>query len=770
MTAALPHSLSSGEAERMERNGEKRIENISGEVIDVIHANESTGYSVLEVEKEDDGERVTVVGYIPFPGPGEYVTAEGWYEMHSRFGTQFKCRNIDRELPSSATAIMNYLASGVVKGIGKVTASKIVAKFGDETFDVIENQPELLTAIKGITPARARELSAEFTTKLAIKDLMTYMSEYELAPSLAYQVYRNYGGASIDVITRNPYLLALAPFFADFVKVDNMALSMGFAPDDAVRMEAGAVFELYYNQNEGHVFLPFENLCTATAQLLNLPEDRVKQAAAEAADKKIIVREQASGCDACYLTYLYDAEKRTAERLAFFASLNFEMPPGIDEIISAVEKQQGIQYDEKQLEAIRAAVSLPVMVLTGGPGTGKTTAVRGILAVMDYIGAKTALAAPTGRAAKRLSELCGREAKTIHRLLEVNFGKDGTSFVHNQEDPLNADAVIIDEMSMVDLVLMDALLSAMKRGSRIILVGDPDQLPSVGPGTVLRDIINSGVIKNVHLEKIFRQALESDIVLNAHAVNRGELPALKNNKKDFFFMNREGDEAVARTVVELCSMRLPKNMGYDRSEIQVISPSRRLSCGVETLNPLLQASLNPPAPDKKERRFGDVVFREHDRVMQIKNNYDLPWQKPESDEIGLGVFNGDIGVIQRIDYQSQTVSVQYDDKVYAYGFDMLGELEHAYAITVHKAQGSEFRAVVFVASLRQSRLLNRSLFYTAITRAKDMLVIVGNPESVETMVANKRKMKRLSALKERIIAEAENEKNRRTGENRQIPL
>lgn len=737
----------------------RRIETLSGQIVDVIHANDASGYSVLEIEEAEGGDRVTAVGYIPFPGIGEFLTASGYYEVHSRYGMQFKCIEMDRELPSSTGAMLNYLASGVIKGIGKVTAAKIIAKFGEDTFDVIEYQPELLTQIKGITLSRAKELSAEFTTKLVIKDLMSYIAKYDLTPSMAYQVYQNFGANSIEIITENPYVLALPPFFADFPKVDNMALSIGFEPDDDVRLEAGAVFELHFNQNDGHVFIPFDLLCGVTAKLLRAPIDQVSRAVAAAAEKGIIVRQQADGYDACYLQHLYSAEVRTAERIAFCSSLKFDMPPNIDEVIAAVEKQQGIEYDQKQIEAIKTAVSSPIMVLTGGPGTGKTTAVRGILAVLARIGSKIALAAPTGRAAKRMSELCGREAKTIHRLLEVGFDRNGMKFLHDQSDPLDADAVIVDEMSMVDLTLMDALLSAMKKGSRMILVGDPDQLPSVGPGTVLKNILDSGVVKNVHLDKIFRQAQESDIIVNAHAVNRGEMPTLHHNKKDFFFMNRSDEEAAAETIVELCAQRLPKSMDFDRYEIQVISPSRKNGCGVELLNRMLQARLNPPAPDKKERRFGEVIFREHDKVMQIKNNYDLPWRKKDSEEVGLGVFNGDIGLIKSIDYGAQTLTVQFDDKLSTYSFDMLGELEHAYAVTVHKAQGSEFRAVVFAAVLKNSRLLNRSLFYTAITRAKEMLVIVGDPESVETMTANRNRRKRLSALTERILAEVEHGKD-----------
>lgn len=740
----------------MEGNYPGETITISGDIASVVYTNEENGYSVIEVDLAEGG-RITAVGTIPYPGEGETITAEGVFINHPTFGSQFKCKSIERIMPSEANAILKYLCSGAIKGIGIATARKIVSKFGTSTFDVIANNPEFLTDIKGITLTRAKNISAELTSKFAVRELVSFLSEYGLEMPLAVSVYKKFGPAAREVITRNPYFLALEPFLADFRNVDAMALSLGFGERDFARIEAGIIFELYINENEGHVFLPYDRLVGAGAKFLDLPETLIADTLDAMIEAKTVKTDTIGGLKACYITKMYEAEVFTAQRLIFLASRRFPAPPGAEKAFSELEKEFKIEYSEKQREAILAAVREPVMVLTGGPGTGKTTAVRGMIGLLERMGTKTLIAAPTGRAAKRLTELCGREAKTIHRLLEVVFSENNMVFARNLENPLDADAVIIDELSMVDLPLMASLLAALKNSCRLIMVGDPDQLPSVGPGTVLNDIIKSGRIKRIHLDEIFRQARESDIIMNAHAVNRGEMPSLKNNKKDFFFLNRRDPGDVVSTVAELCAARLPGKMGFQTADIQVITPTRQGFSGVYALNPILRDLLNPPSPSKKEKAFGNTVFREGDRVMQIKNNYDIVWNREEgeAESAGTGVFNGDMGVIKKINPLSETVTVEFVDKSCDYSFDMLGELEHAYAITVHKAQGSEFRAVVFVAALSHSRLLNRNLFYTAITRARELFIIVGNPECIETMVGNKQKLRRYSGLKERIEALSE---------------
>lgn len=731
-----------------EMPGGSPILTLSGEVAAVIFTNEENGYAVLDLEV-DDGGRITVAGCIPYPGEGESLTVEGIFKTHPTYGTQFSCTRVERRLPASAGAILRYLSMGALKGIGPATARKIVDRFGTETFDVLEHWPERLLEIKGITEKRARETAAEFSTKLALQHLMSFFAQYDLDPALSLPVYKTYGASAIERITENPYLLTGEPFFIHFTAVDRMALILGFATDDYLRIEAAVIFELYFNQNQGHVYLPFERLCDVTSAMLSLPKEPVSDCMEMLIDAGKVICEEISGDRACYLPSMHKAECFVAQRLAFLASRDFEAPRGIEQALAKLEQDWDVTYADGQRNAIVTALSSPVMILTGGPGTGKTTAVRGMLALLDGIGSKTVLAAPTGRAAKRLSELCGREAKTIHRLLEVVFTSEGLEYAHHEQNPLPADTVIVDELSMVDLPLMAALLAAIKNGCRLILVGDPDQLPSVGPGTVLKDLLDCNMLPRVHLHEIFRQARESDIIVNAHKVNRGEMPSLRGNKKDFFFMQKNRPTDVIDTVLSLVEERLPKNMGFDPADIQVITPSRKQETGVTRLNPLLQAVLNPPHETKREKAFGGVIFREGDRVMQIRNNYDMVWKK-EPAEQGQGIFNGDIGVIRRISFSDQTLTVDFDDRICQYEFDMLDQLEHAYAITVHKAQGCEFPAVIFVASLRQSRLLNRNLFYTAITRARSLLVIVGNAETVHTMVTNQRRQKRYGGLCHRL--------------------
>lgn len=728
-------------------NDEVMLESIEGDIVSVIYTNDENGYAVVEVETPE-GARVTVVGTIPYPGEGETVYAEGTFIFHHTFGQQFKCETIDRILPAEASAIIRYLSSGTIKGIGPSTARKMVEKFGTAVFDIIRDEPERLTEIKGMTPGRAKSISAELSSKFAVRELMAFFAAYGLEMFTAVAVYKKYGASSRDVITQDPYILALEPFAADFGRVDKLADELGFDAEDYCRVSAGIIYELMFNRNEGHVYIPFDRLVAVTVQFLGIEEELARSVTEQLAAGGKIVSCFIGGERVCYLQQLYEDECFVAQRLSFLSSMKTGSPRGAAAAVKEIEQNEKIAFSEKQREAILASVSEMCLVLTGGPGTGKTTAVKGMVELLTRMGSRVALAAPTGRAAKRMSELTGMEAKTIHRLLEVVYTADGMAFARNLKNPLEADAVIVDETSMVDVSLMASLMTAMKSGSRLILVGDPDQLPSVGPGTVLADIVKSGIVNCVHLEEIFRQARESDIVMNAHAVNRGEIPRLSGNKKDFFFLNRKGDD-VTETVTSLCAERLPKNMGFDISDIQVITPARQGSNGVLALNPILRDILNPASPSKKERTWGGTVFREGDRVMQIRNNYDIIWKGTDG---GVGVFNGDMGVIRSINTVTETVTVEFPDKACDYDFNSLGELEHAYAITVHKAQGSEFRAVVFVASLQRSKLLNRNLFYTAMTRARELFVIVGAPESIAAMVNNKQKLRRYSGLLVRLRA------------------
>ncbi len=725
------------------------IEELTGDIVAVIYTNEENGYSVVEVETPD-GARVTAVGTLPYPGEGETIFAEGSFAFHPTFGQQFKCVSVERMLPTEANAVLRYLSSGAIKGIGPSTARKLVGAFGAAVFDVIRDEPERLTEIKGITPGRARSIAAEMASKFAVRELMAFFAGYGLEMYTAAAVYRKYGASSREVITQDPYLLALEPFAADFGKVDRLGRDLGFAETDFCRVSAGVIYELMFNQNEGHVYLPFDRLAAATVQFLGVDRELVTDVMEQLAEGGRVVCCSVDGERACYLTRLFEAEQFVAQRLTFLGSLQTRRPRGAEAAVAELEREEDIRFSERQREAILAAVTDGCMVLTGGPGTGKTTAVRGMAELLERMGSRIALAAPTGRAAKRLSELTGREAKTVHRLLEVVYSADGMAFARNRNNPLEADAVIVDETSMIDVSLMASLLEAMKMGARLILVGDPDQLPSVGPGTVLGDIVKSGTVPVVRLEEIFRQARESDIVMNAHAVNRGEMPRLSHNKKDFFFLNRASAD-VFDTVASLWARRLPENMGIDPADIQVITPSRQQANGVTALNPVLRDVLNPPAPGKKEKTWGGVTYREGDRVMQVRNDYDIVWNGVDG---GVGVFNGDMGVIRRINTAAETVTVEFPDKTCDYAFGSLGELEHAYAVTVHKAQGSEFRAVIFVADLVRSRLLNRNLFYTAMTRARELFIIVGSPDSVAAMVNNRQKLRRYSGLLMRLRAAA----------------
>jgi exodeoxyribonuclease V alpha subunit len=634
--------------------------------------------------------------------------------------------------------------------VGPVTAKNIVESFGRDSLEILENAPEKLTGLKGITSKRAAEISLSFRRRTALRRLMEFFADNGIRLEYAMRLYRSYGDDAMAALNANPYLLTGEFYGASFADADRLALNMGFEADSPERVEAAVLYELDYNAENGHCFIPRDKLSAAVSALISVDADCVSAAMVRLEEAGEMVVEDIAGRQACYMASIYKAEAYVAERIRRMAETVYDTAAP-DKLISRAEEDMGITLAERQREAVRAAAEYGIFALTGGPGTGKTTTIRAILSVFDNMGLKTALAAPTGRAAKRMGELCRREASTVHRLLEMGYDADlgALVFKHNERDMLEADAVILDESSMVDIILMKALLSAMKPGCRLVMVGDADQLPPVGPGNMFGDILRSGVINSVSLTEIFRQAEESRIVLNAHLINRGELPELKANKGDFFFMRRRTAEAATETILELCSKRLPENMHIMPEEIQVISPSRRYASGTAELNRRLQEAINPPAEGKAEKAFGDIVFRTGDRVMQVRNNYDIMWTKNDG-TVGVGIFNGDVGRITSLDNAEQLLTVEYEDRSAVYSFDMLSELEPAYAVTVHKSQGSEYRAVILSLVKGAPSLMSRSVLYTAVTRAKELLIIVGDDGAVAEMVANNRTQRRYSGLKTRL--------------------
>ncbi|MGI6498552.1 MAG: ATP-dependent RecD-like DNA helicase [Oscillospiraceae bacterium] len=723
---------------------------LSGTVRALIFQNDENGYTVLRLDAKE-AEHI-VVGCMPAIAPGEQLLVRGHWVNHPTYGTQLQADYTQRSLPSEEAAILSYLSSGAIKGVGAATARQLVLAFGAETLSVIEEAPERLTQVKGITPKRAQDISRSFLSQSGIRLLLDFLTRHSLPLPLAMQLYRRYGDAALPALKENPYLLSDEEFHVDFSTVDTLAIELGLEADAPERVEAGLLFELSYNAGNGHTFLPRQKLLDATLSLIGVGRDIAEEGLDALIERGEVICAPVANTEACYLSWLYDAERYVTERVCLMAQAPMPPPPHLDALLQDAQKTQGIRYAPEQRAAVETAASCRMMLLTGGPGTGKTTTVRGILALFDALGLKTVLAAPTGRAANRLGEVCQREAATIHRLLEATFASDTrqTVFSKHENDPLAADAVIIDETSMVDLPLFQSLLRAMPFDCRLILVGDPDQLPSVGPGNVLSDLRRSQAVPEVLLTEIFRQSLQSAIVRGAHAVNRGELPDLTNQNQDFFFLRRRDPERVAETIAQLCQTRLPQNMGIPTSQIQVLSPTRRYVSGTEHLNLCLQEAVNPKAPEKRERKFGKYIFREGDRVMQIRNNYDLLWTSTDGGQAGAGVFNGDVGQIVSIVPGEDVVIVNYDGRLAEYTADLLGELEPAYAITVHKSQGSEYRAVILAVSQGSPMLLSRSVLYTAITRAKELFIVVGDDAVVSHMTENHRHRKRYSGLRWRI--------------------
>ena len=725
---------------------------IQGTVSALLFRNEENGYTVLRMDCPDKGE-ITVVGCMPGVAPGESLELEGTWGRHASYGEQFKADVVVRHMPVGEKAIYEYLASGAVKGIRMGLAIKIMAKFGGDALAVIEHEPERLAEITGITPKKARSIGEAFREQMGMRRLAEFLAEWKLPLSATMPLYQRFGDLAAQMVQDNPYLLSDRTLGITFAQVDALAIELGVAGDDPQRIETALLFELEHNADNGHVFLPENKLLAATGTLIGLPPEDLKNGLETLIERGEVVREAIAGVTACYPAGLYGAECYVAMRLSEMCRTEIVPPDTLNKLIDCIEREQGIVYADQQRKAVELAASRQIMLLTGGPGTGKTTSLRGVLALFDTLGLETALAAPTGRAAKRLGETCGQDAFTIHRLLETKMDPYSGQlvFTKNQDDPLPVDAVIVDETSMVDISLMAALLSALRSDCRLVLVGDPDQLPSVGPGNVLDHLIRSEVVPAVSLTEIFRQAQESAIIMNAHGVNRGVVPDLNNKNKDFFYMGRRDAARTAETIVELCRTRLPKNMGIPADQIQVLSPTRRRSAGTAALNRALQEALNPASPDKGERAFGQYIFRQGDRVMQIRNNYDLFWEHPETGQKDLGVFNGDIGVITEVNAGGITVS--FDGRLVNYPPELLGELEPAWAITVHKAQGSEYRAVILALSDVPPTLLARGVLYTAITRARELFIVVGSDELIAQMTANDKQTRRYSALRTRLLME-----------------
>lgn len=740
---------------------------INGTVQAVVFQNPENGYTVLRLKT--DGRIVTAVGCIPGVSAGEGLTLSGTWSSHPAYGDQFKAEMAERSMPSEADNIYEYLASGVIKGIGARTAALIVQEFGSKALEVIEETPEELTRIKGITPRRAEEIGQQFLRQAGMRRLMDFLVKYGVKPFAAARLYRMYGEEAKQAVMNNPYILADEYYGLDFFEADDFAIKLGFDGDSPERVEAAVLFEMRHNEGNGHVFLPREKLVAATAQLINIDAERVDGAISDLMDGGYIIADTIAGVNACYLDDMHRDETYVAERLLEMAAWPRGTVKNLQKKVDAAEARCTVRFAEIQRKAIETAAEAGVMVLTGGPGTGKTTTVRGILELFDEIGLETFLTAPTGRAAKRLSELTGRDAQTVHRLLGAGMPDGdigGRAFEKCASDQLKCDAVILDETSMMDISLMSALLEAMPGTARLIMVGDADQLPSVGPGNVFADCIKSGAIPVVRLNEIFRQAQESSIVKNAHKINSGVVPELKNKGGDFYFLQRQEAEKISETVVGLVAERLPKNMGIPTDEIQVLSPSRKTGAGTGELNLRIQEAVNPPGKEKKEKVVGGKVLRVGDRVMQTRNNYDILWYRypegysPDDDdsprpEAGAGIYNGDVGYIEDIDEKKEYAKIRFEDRVTPYPFDMLGDLELAYAMTVHKSQGSEYRAVILAIPKGVPMLKTRGVLYTAVTRARELLIITGAAEEVAAMVANDRRQRRYSGLRARLAGETD---------------
>lgn len=718
---------------------------LSGSVEDVIYKNADNGYTVINLGC-DEG-LIAVVGNLGDVNEGERLSLRGGWITSPKYGRQFKAAMCERSMPETESEISAYLGSGVIKGLGPAIAKKIVKQFGTEALDIIDNDCMQLTVIKGITSDKALYISNEYHKITGVNEVIKFLSEYNFGPAHAISVWSAFEHDSIKQIKTNPYILCTSGIDIDFRSVDRMAADLGFDAENSDRVRAGIVYVLHENANAGHTCLPTEKLRESVCDNLGIERRQFESCLDDCEEKDWVVRITLGKREFVYLPEYYLAETYIAKKLAFMLRTSAQYEKDYSDEIRGVEFSENIQYEDLQRAAISACLTGSVFILTGGPGTGKTTTLNGVIKILKAQKKRILLCAPTGRAAKRMSDLTGEPARTIHRLLEVDFTAKGElKFKRNETNPLPADVVIADEMSMVDALLMCSLVRAIKPTSKFIMVGDSNQLPSVGAGNVLKDLIASHYIPSVELKEIFRQAAQSLIVTNAHRIVNGEFPVLDDRQNDFFFMNKSLESDIAGLVIQLAKQRLPDTYGFSPiDDIQVLCPTKMGMAGTKELNKQLQSALNPPSQNKAELKFFDVIFRTGDKVMQTKNDYDVLWTK--NNEKGSGIFNGDIGIIRSVDRFSQNVTIDFEGRVAIYTSEMLRRLEHAYAITIHKSQGSEYDAVIIPITAFTHNLLYRNLLYTGVTRAKKMIIVIGTKELVKTMVDNNRKMLRYSLLR-----------------------
>ncbi len=732
-------------------------ETINGFVEKVVYRNTENGYTVVNISVE--GDDVVCTGYFSDIAEGDQIIAEGSFIEHKQYGIQFTVTSYEIKEPETSVAMEKYLGSGIIKGVGPALSAKIVKKFGDETFNIIEREPERLAEIKGITEKKAIEIGSQFEEKKEFRNAMIFLNQYGVSNALAMKIYKEYGIKVMKIVRENPYRLADDIAGVGFKTADEIALRMGFSPESSMRMKAGISFALSMAASNGHTYLLYEDLYEESKRLLGISEAEFESDIYELTIERKIVLKEVKGERRVYNNNLYYMELTVARKLLDLNAKSENNYKVMEAKVKEVEAKTGIKLGDLQRKAVYEAVESGLVIITGGPGTGKTTTINAIIKLFEMQNMEILLAAPTGRAAKRMTETTGMEAQTIHRLLELNGNpEEGGSmrFERNELNPLEADVIIIDEMSMVDIYLMYSLLKAVTVGTRLILVGDVNQLPSVGPGKVLKDIISSEKFNVVRLSEIFRQAAESDIITNAHKINAGQSIRLDNKSKDFFMLSMSSSIQIQRALVSLIAEKLPPYVDATKYDIQVLTPSRKGELGVENLNKILQLYINPPAPNKREKQWGEVIFRENDKVMQIKNDYQMEWKivtkKGLTIKEGSGVFNGDCGIIREINEFAGTVTVEFDEgKLVEYTGATLEELELAYAITIHKSQGSEYPAVIIPLLNAPRPLLNRNLLYTAVTRARKCVTIVGSENSVNEMIQNESEMKRNSGLVDSII-------------------
>ena len=730
------------------------MEKLAGYVEHIIYRNADNGYTVLNLVSGE--EEITCVGIFSAIAEGENIEASGDYTDHPTYGKQFKVESFEEKAPEDEEAIERYLGSGAIRGIGLALAARIVRRFKADTFRIIEEEPERLAEVKGISERKAMEIADQVNEKRDLRQAMIFLQQYGITMNLAVKVYQQYGQEVYGIIRENPYRLADDIEGVGFRTADEIAVRVGIRMDSDFRIRSGILYVLLQASTEGHTYLPEEELTRRTGQLLEVGEEQIEKQYMDLAIERKIIMKQGENQTQIYAASFYYMEANTATMLKQL-NVSYDVPDlEIEERVRRIEKQTGMELDEHQMTAVKEAVRNGLLIITGGPGTGKTTTINTIIKYFEMEGLDIFLAAPTGRAAKRMSETTGFEARTIHRMLELNGGVDGAAgFERNEQNPLETDVVIIDEMSMVDISLMHALLKAVAVGTRLILVGDVNQLPSVGPGSVLWDIIRSHECNVVMLTKIFRQASTSDIIVNAHKINQGEEVTLDNKSMDFFFLKRYDADVIISVVLQLIKQKLPKFVDATPYDIQVLTPMRKGLLGVERLNGILQRYLNPPSPQKREKEHGDILFREGDKIMQTRNNYQLEWEIRTkyglSVDKGTGVFNGDMGIVREINDFAETMTVEFDEgRMVEYPYKLLDELELAYAITIHKSQGSEYPAVVIPLLSGPSMLMNRNLLYTAVTRARKCVTLVGNEVTFAQMVQNTSQQKRYSGLCDRL--------------------